>query len=38
VQVTANLTESNNEVIRLKKELQLIKLQSNMINPADAEA
>ena len=32
------LTAANNEVIKLKKENQLIRLESNLVNPADAAA
>ena len=34
----AKLTASNDEVIRLKKENQIIRLENNLVNPADAAA
>ena len=37
-QVTAKLTSSNQEIIRLKKENQVLRLQANMIDPNDREA
>ena len=33
--LNVQLTKSNQEIIRLKQENQVLKLQNNMINPAD---
>jgi len=38
VKLNAKLTQNNQEIIRLKKENQVLRLQNNMINPADHEA
>lgn len=34
----SKLTASNDEVIKLKKENQIIRLENNLVNPADAAA
>ena len=36
--LNARLTANNQEIIRLKKENQVLRLQNNMINPADSGA